>query len=267
MKSLFLLFVPLLFFSASGKELRVVSLSPGVTDAICAIGGKRYLCGRSSACNAPGTNGIAIAGDMGLPALEKVLLLRPTHLISDTKHPGGKWKLLERAGIKLIFLPGKNIDDYPGNLRILGKLLNLEKNAGRAAAEYEHEISELRKSIPARKCKVLPVFGTAPVISCGKESFIHEALFLAGGENICGIAGKSYFTVSTEYILMNPPEVIIFGGIPEVMIKSYFSRREFRNLPAVKKRRIIEVDADDFCRAGIRLPEAVKALRTQLLQH
>ena len=267
MKKLFLSFFILLFFSAVGGVPRVISLSPGVTDAICAIGGKRYLCGRSSACNAPGTSGIPVAGNMGFPALEKVLHLRPTHLISDTKHPDGKWKLLERAGIKVIFLPGKSIDDYPDNLRFLGKLLNLGKNAGRAAAEYEQKISQLRKSIPVRKCKVLPVFGTAPVISCGKESFIHEALLLAGGENICGIAGKSYFTVSTEYILMQQPEVIIFGGIPEAVIKTYFSRREFRNLPAVKNNRIIEVDADDFCRAGTRLPESVKALREQFLQY
>ena len=242
------------------KEVKVVSLSPGVTDAICAIGGVEYLCGRSSACNAPEAAKVPVAGKMGLPAMEKIIQLRPTHIISDTKHPGGNWKMLETLGIKVVILPGKRVNDYAENLRKLGKILKLEAAAEVAVKKFENEISALKSKAPAKAVKVLIVLGVPGVISCGRTSFIHEAVTLAGGENICGTMEKGYFTVSAEYILKAEPEVIICAGLAAEVVKKHFFRREYRNLPAVKHGRFIEVDADNFCRIGSRLPGAIAAL-------
>ena len=257
----------LLLLLISGETIagvRIVSLSPALTDAIVAIGGKNLLCGKSRVCNAPGTENIPIAGNMGLPAAEKILSLRPDYVVSDTRHPGGNWKTLERQGIKLIFLPGKNIADHPANLRKLGKLFDLESSAEKAAQDFEAKISELRRTVPGNRIRVLAVLAVSPVISCGSESFLNEALTLAGAENICGSVKRSYFTVSPEYILKSAPEAIIFAGIPEKTAKQYFSRPEFRTLPAVKQQNFISVDPDKFCRAGNQLPEAIGNLKLQL---
>ena len=255
-----------LFFSAAltAAPVKVISLSPALTDAIMLIGGGKQLAGRSSACNAPGTENIPISGDMGRPDVEKIIRLKPDYVISDTRHPGGRWQLLKDAGIKLIFLPGEQIADFPANLRKLGKLLDLEKQSELAAREFEAQISQLQKSIPAKKVKALIVFAVAPAVSCSKKSFIDEALNLAGVENLCANGSRAYFVVPSEYILRQMPEVIISAGVPEAAVKSFFERNEFRNLPAVKNNRIIFIDPDKFCRAGIALPQAVKALRQEI---
>ncbi len=248
-----------------GKELKIVSLSPGVTDAICAIGGVKYLCGRSSACNAPEAEAVPVAGKMGLPAMEKIVKLRPTHIISDTRHPDGNWRMLEQLGIKVMILPGKNVSDHAANLRKLGTILKLETQAEAEAAKYERRIRELQNRKRQRKAvKVLLVLGMPGVISCGKKSFLHEAVTLAGGENICGKVEQGYFTVSAEYILKAQPEAIICAGLPMKMVKTYFARGEYRNLPAVKQGRFIEVDADSFCRVGGKLPDAISELSDTL---
>lgn len=246
------------------RETKVISLSPALTDAIVEIGAADLLCGRSSGCDAPGTAQIPIAGNMGYPNVEKILLLRPEYVISDTRHPGGNWKFLSRQGIKVLFLPGESLADYPANIRKLGKILAREDGAEKTAKKYEEKIAELRASIPAKRNRVLIVFAVPPVISCGKQSFVNEALILAGAENICGTVERAYFTVSTEYILKSAPEVIITTGVPETLVKKYFQRPEFRMVPAVKEQNFIAVDPDEFCRAGHKLPDAVARLKHQI---
>lgn len=264
MKKFLLISILLVLSGEIFAAIRIVSLSPAVTDAIVEIGAVDLLCGRSRVCDAPGTANIPIAGDMGFPVVEKILRLRATHVVSDTRHPGGNWKFLEQRGIKLIFLPGKKIADFPENLRILGKLIKREKSAGIAAEKFEKKIAALRNAKIARRPRVLAVFAIPPVISCGKNSFVNEALEVAGAENICGRMERSYFTLSTEYIIKAAPEAIIIAGVPEKAVREYFKRPEFRSLPAVKQQRFIMVAPDEFCRAGSKLPEAIRQLKKVL---
>ena len=266
MKTLFLTIV--LFFSAalSATPAKVVSLSPAISDAIVLIGGKDLLVGRSSACNAPEIAAVPVAGVMGRPAVEQVIKLKPDFVVSDTVYPGNHWQLLERAKIKVIFLPGEKISDFSANLHYLGKLLKLEKNAQKAAENFEQQIMELKKNPPAHQVRALIVFGVSPAISCSKKSFINEALELAGVQNICADGKRAYFAVSSEYILRHDPELIISAGVPEAAVKSFFARAGFRHLKAVKQRRVIAIDPDKFCRAGKNLPQAINALRQKIQQ-
>ena len=146
----------------------------------------------------------------------------------------------------------------------MGKLLKLENQSETAAGEFEAEITQLQKSVPEKKVKALIVFAVSPVVSCSKKSFIDEALNLAGVENLCADGRRAYFVVPSEYILRQMPEVIISAGVPETAVRSFFERKEFRYLPAVKKNRIIFIDPDKFCRAGMVLPQAIKALRQEI---
>ena len=264
MKRVFSIIIVLFFAVLSAGQLKVVSLSPALSDAVVLIGGKGALAGRSSACDAVEISAVPIAGSMGRPAVEQVIKLRPDAVISDSCYPGNHWQVLERAGVKVIFLPGEKISDFPANLRMLGKMLKLEKNAARAAQSFEQEIEELQKSLPAKRVRALIVFAVSPVISCSEKSFINEALLLAGVQNICAEGKRAYFTVSSEYILRREPEVIISAGVPEAAVKSFFSRPEFRHIEAVKRQRIIAIDPDKFCRAGKNLPQAIKALRQEI---
>lgn len=266
MKLLFSVMMLFCFAALAAKPVKVVSLAPAVSDAIVLIGGKSTLAGRSSACNAPELAAVPIAGVMGRPEVERVIKLNPDYVISDTVYPGNHWEVLKRAKIRVIFLPGEKISDFPANLRKLGKLLKLETSAQKAAAEFERQIGALQKSIPPRQVKALIIFGVAPAISCGKRSFVTGALTLAGVENVCADGKKAYFAVSSEYILRQNPELIISAGVPEAAVKSFFARAEFRHIQAVKHQRIIFIDPDQFCRAGKNLPQAISALRQKIRQ-
>ena len=242
-KFLFLLLFP---FVLTGAE-RVISLSPAVTELVIFAGGKKYLCARSSACNSPGTAHLPIAGDLGKPFVERVLSCRGTLLLSDAKHPQANWELLRRCGVKTVFLPTEKLSDLPENLRKIGKLLNLPETETQAR-ELSRRISELGKNRPAKSHKAAILFGVSPLISCGKNSFISEALEFSGAKNIAANAGKGYFIISPEFLCSSGAETIYVVGVPRTVVQRYFSRPVFRMIPAVKNSRIIYLPEENWSR-------------------
>ena len=263
MKNLWLIFC-LLFhlLSVRGGE-RVVSLSPAVSEAVIAVGGKNLLCGRSSACNIPAISHLPVAGTMGKPMPEKIFQLKCTLVVSDTRHPSRTWLLLQKSPVKVLMLPAKRLDDLPGNLRKLGNALGLAANAEKTASAFEEQLAALRRTVPSRKSKALVIFSTTPAVTCGKESFITEALSLAGFESISGNMPGAYFTISREFILKSRPEYIISAGLPPQAVEKYFASPVFREIPAVKNSRFIHADTDTLCRLGINLPRAIHQLRNR----
>lgn len=241
-----------------------VTLSPGATEAVIAAGGIKQLRGRSSACLMPEVKHLPVAGSFGVPNVEKILHTRTAMVITDTLAPGGAWRLLRRAGIETVVLENRRIADYPANLRRLGKKLCCVEPAEKAARLYEAEIAALERSKPQRQLRVLVLFSASPPVTCGRESFIHEALEYAGGVNAGADRDTGYFAISPEKILRHAPEVIICAGVPENAVQQYFAKPVFRLLPAVRKKRFFSVDPDRFCRNNFHLPAEIKRLKSYL---
>ena len=258
-KLFFVLLLPCVLWA---KE-RAVSLSPAVTELIIAAGGKSHLCGRSSACDTPEVKDIPIAGDLGRPFAEKVLSLKATIIITDTEHPQARWELLKKCGVKLEVLSNRKTDDLPENIRKIGRVLNLPE-AEEKARNTAKKINELRKNPPAVRKKAVILFSVAPLISCGKDTFIAEALALAGAENCLSHESKSYFMLSVEELFRTDPEIIFTAGIPETIVRRYFANGALQKLSAVKNGKIIILDADKFCRLTPKIIDAVFELRAKL---
>ena len=247
----------------AAAPVKVVSLSPAVTEVILAIGGKSQLAGRSSACDMAAVRDIPVVGDLGRPFVEPVLQSGAKVVLSDTIAPGKEWGMLQKCQVRTLHLPGRRIQDLPGNIRQAGKTLHRETAAKAVAEQVESELSGLRRNVPAHPVSALVVISLPPVVSCGAESFLDEALQLAGAQNIARKIPGNYFVLSNEFICAAAPEVIISFISPELTEK-YFSRQEFRHLPAVKNRRFVYPDTDSMCRLTPRLPGAIKELKRLL---
>ena len=241
-----------------------VTLSPGATEAVIAAGGIKQLRGRSSACLMPEVKHLPVAGSFGVPNVEKILRTRAAMVITDTFAPGSAWRLLRRSGIETVVLSNRTIADYPANLRLLGQKLNCRDRAEAAARRYEKEIAALQHTKPRKQLRVLVLFAASPPVTCGRESFIHEALEYAGGVNAGADRTIGYFAISPEKILRHAPEVIICAGVPENYVRQYFAKPLFRLLPAVRKNRFFSVDPDRFCRNNFHLPAEIKRLKSYL---
>ncbi|MDK2860101.1 MAG: cobalamin transport system substrate-binding protein, partial [Sphaerochaeta sp.] len=89
----------------NGQELRIVSLSPNVTETLYALGAGETLVGRSDYCNYPEqVTALPSVGTLYNPSLETLLSLEPTVAISSAFVPEDFLSSVERAGIEVVQL-------------------------------------------------------------------------------------------------------------------------------------------------------------------
>ncbi len=105
-------------------------------------------------------------------------------------------------------------------------------------------------------------FGQWGDFSATGDTFIHEIITLAGGDNVA--KDGSNWTYSLERLLFHDPEVIIlpptWGATFEETKTSFATNEAYSSLSAVQNDSIYPVDADIFNRQGPRSAEAVSLM-------
>jgi iron complex transport system substrate-binding protein len=99
------------------------------------------------------------------------------------------------------------------------------------------------------------------LMTAGKDTFIDEIITLAGGKNIAAGFSQRYPTLTAEYLLANPPDIVVLAypettesGLPPVL------RQRLLN-PAQSVRPIARVSADLVLRPAPRILEGIRQLR------
>jgi iron complex transport system substrate-binding protein len=107
--------------------------------------------------------------------------------------------------------------------------------------------------------------GVKPIISVGTDTFIHELIVLAGGQNVA--AGPNpYPRYSREQVIGLSPDVIIITKMERQAVFEQVKQTWYRwpHLPAAKNSRIYLVDSDVFDRPSPRLIDALERLAVLL---
>lgn len=254
------LFLCLILSSLLGAaELRVVSLSPALTELICYLGKEKLLIGRSDVCNVPASvKSLPVAGRFAVPFVEKILKLKPDLLLTnDLVNPGVK-VTFERAGIRTLQLPCRNMQEYKGCVEIVGRELNAAEAAAKELKRIDRFLSAKRK--PLDLC-VLWVIWDTPLMTPGRRSHLNEIIELAGARNATGEFDQEYLRPSFDKLLKKKIDIIIWSASST----GWKQRRVWRKFPAVQKNHVYaEKDQDALLRPGPRLPEAVEQLRKLL---
>lgn len=264
---LFLISAVLCFGAAEQKNIRIVSLSPSITETIFALGEEKSLVGRSNVCNYPeAAKKIPVAGHFGIPTVERVIAMQPDYIISTALKDQAMIKRFKQFGIEVLFLPNESVADYFKTLKVLGKILNCPRKAELVWRRDKAELKKLKDAadkIPEKdKVKVLFVIWDMPLMTVGRDSFITDMINLAGGVSITGEHPKAYFNCSLEWVLTHPPELLILPKMPENRVKELAGRPGWKNLEAVKRDKLFyKMNPDLICRMGPRSIEGIKLLR------
>jgi iron complex transport system substrate-binding protein len=259
MKKILLLFC-ILPFLVSSAEIRVVSLSPAMTELICHLGGKKMLVGRSEVCDfPPEITDIPVAGKFADPQIEKILRLKPDLVVSNDLINPGIAKVWERSGSATLLMQVRTMQDYRQCVKTLGEKLHAE-----AAATAEiRRIDSMTPQPPLNK-KVLWVLWDSPLMTAGQGSFIHELLLLAGAENITGDVRQEYFKCSYDFLLKNQPDIIVWTASARTL-EQLQEHRIWKKLQAVQQGKVLFlVPGDPIQRPGPRIFERLQFLRKSL---
>ncbi len=248
--------------SAKERPVRIVSLSPGLTEFVCTLGGSDRLVGRSSACDRPASivASVPACGDFARPNVEAILRLRPTHVVTNDLIDPGVRRVFERAGIQTTVRQCRSLDDCLTWIRTLGAILN-EPDAARREEERFEAFRKEFAALPPSKKRILWTIWESPTIVAGPRSLPDEVLRLCGAENAAENADAEYFKCSRDWIVRNDPDILIWSAAP----RDWKNDRFWSRLRAVRTGRVLLLRYDDpALRPGPRLPDAVRDLRARL---
>ncbi|MBQ9502977.1 MAG: ABC transporter substrate-binding protein [Lentisphaeria bacterium] len=245
----------------AGEAVRIVSLSPSLTELVCHLGGKNCLVGRSSACDHPAEiRSLPTAGDFARPDTEKLLSLRPDAVITCDLIVPAAANALARCGIKVLFLPCRSVSEYREACAAVGKLIGRE---GQARAEMERIDSFVASCAKWKKLdrRILCLIWFKPPIAAGENTFLAELVALTGAR-CCDLKGtKGYFKPSAEFLLGCGADTLLVFSDP-VLCREH---PVLRHTEAVKKGRVVHFSRSELLqRPGPRFTEGVLQLRKAL---
>lgn len=230
----------------------IVSLSPGITEKIFALGLGENLVGRTMYCTYPQeVEEIPQVGSMLEPSFEKVIVRNPQIILMEAHYNEGFVNQLKRVGMEYrIYETPKNLREMYEHITDLGELLGVEMRAGilRASLETISEEYRLKGNKQGIKPSIYYALGTGRAeYTAGGDTFIGDILEYAGGKNIA--ADKKGWTYSLEELISKNPEYIVgSSGSLETLKKE----KKYSLLRAVREGKLIEVDTDIYNLPGVR---------------
>ena len=255
---------------APGGQVRVVSLSPNLTEIICAIGAADTLVGRSSACDYPpdAVKSVPIVGDFGVPSLEALARCKPDVVVSVDLDDKSMAKVIGQLGIRYQNLSCRTLDDIPRCVRTLGRLLRREPGAEKVAADLEKGLTAWRvRPVTAPAPAVFLEIWGDPLMTVGRQSFIAEMIRLAGGRNVSDDVDRDYVQISPEAVIARNPDVIILMDSPGTNATANIvsTRPGWAQITAVRSGRVYSgLDPNVIEKPGPRVLLAIEALHACL---
>jgi ABC-type Fe3+-hydroxamate transport system substrate-binding protein len=215
-------------------ELRIVSLSPSLTEILLALGLRERIVGIDRfSHDLPGCEAIPSLGGLFAPDLERTLELRPTLVVCvRSESQAGFFAQLRARGIAVHEIDtGGSLDAVIANYEKLGALAGRAAE-GRALAErVRGELARVARSVAGRpRPSVALVVEREPLYVVAGGSFASALIEAAGGRNVFADLARTYPQVSLELLAERTPEVLIDstqserGPEAELAARAYWGR-------------------------------------------
>lgn len=241
---------------------RIISLSPGVTELLFAIGAGDRVVAVTTWCNyPPEATKLAKVGDMNIN-YEVVAELSPDLVVADNSLQQTTAERLVNLGLTVLQVKPVNIVGILDSLELLGRVTGCLDQAQDLIGELTRLLAANRRRVensPLAKepVSVLVLLDPEELYSAGSGTYIDEVITRAGGTNLAGGVPGAWPKLSLEYVLAKDPEVILLTyGEPTDLVKNPYLRR----LSAVKAGRVYLLDPDIYNRPTDRLIKGIPLL-------
>lgn len=244
---------------------RIVSLAPGITEILYALGLDREIAGVTTFCTYPEAARLKprIGGFTNI-SVEKILSLNPD-LVIGTADGNSKETVakLESLGIPVYVTNPKTLEEILAVVLQVGMITGKEKVARKLTADLQNRVKHLMALVAAqKKYRVFFQVGGEPLITVGRDTLHNQLINLAGGVNIAGREKTLYPRYSVEEVLAQQPEVILFSSMKyaEDVTRVWGHWRNWPNIPAVRDNRLYIIDTDLIDRASPRIVDGLEAM-------
>jgi iron complex transport system substrate-binding protein len=202
-----LLLLPAL--AGAAPPQRIVSLVPGLTESLCALGACARLVGTDRYSNWPvEVQALPKLGGLDDAQVERIAALKPDLVLAA---PSARAvQRLEALGLRVIVLHTRSHQDVRHNLRRLGAELGDEFRAQQVWHSIEQQMAEAAARVPEalRGRSVYFEVESSPY-AAGPASFIGETLARLGLRNIVPAALGPFPKLSPEFVVRAQPDIVM----------------------------------------------------------
>jgi iron complex transport system substrate-binding protein len=191
---------------------RIVCLTSGLTEIVCALGGEDLIVGRGQYSTfPPSIVDVPVAGSTSAsPNVEVILDLEPDLVLVDTMIVG-KTALtqLQDAGLTVIVEAPANLSRIAPIIETLGQIVGNEEKATELVNwmnSYLDLITTRLADVTSDEMPSVYMEYNTDWSSFGPEHSVGQLLTAAGGNNIVTNTSTSTVKVSAEYVLESNPE-------------------------------------------------------------
>lgn len=160
----------------------------------------------------------------------------------------------------------KAFEDVYQSIEMIGKATGAAKKAGEVIETMKTKLAEIKEKAKAIKDEdqvtVWVEVSPAPEIyTAGKGTFIHDMLEIISAKNAAGDQEGWPMYTEEKAVALNPDVIITtYGYYVQNAAEQVMARPAWKDVPAIKNKRVHDVNSDTVTRPGPRLVEGVEEL-------
>ncbi len=241
---------------------KIISAAPNITETIYALSKQDTLIGRTDFCTYPKeVSKVQSIGGLTNPNIEKITQLKPDLVIASNHFRKEDVKKLEELNIKVVVFSGP--DSFEGTYGVIenvGKVLNANTKANFVVSDMKKKVDYVQEKVKGKNAPSVYYsvsFGKSGDFTAGKDTFIGKMITMAGGKNAADDVTEWEYSV--EKLIEKNPDIIICSN--KLNSKNGIKATEgYKDLDAVKKNKLFDIDEDIINRQGPRLADGLEAL-------
>lgn len=239
--------------------MRLVSLSPSLTDILTALQAGDLLVGVSHACDFS-QNSLQRLGNPKAVQISKIFALAPDMILADAEdnRPDEIQRLQSRWRIKLFEVrkPSQVLDV----VAVLGRLVRKEKEAECLNEALRQELlANERVFQEGRRKRTIVLTWDQPYLTVNFDTYPSRLVESCGGRNVFREETIREFPVEMEEMIEKNPETLLLAGDPAPFCQAHIAR--FRQYRIFSRIPIHLVPGKFLNRYGPQTLEALRYLR------
>jgi iron complex transport system substrate-binding protein len=252
--------------SVPAQNCRIVSLAPGTTAMLFAVGAAPCLVGTIAHSDEPKeAASIPVIGDAETLDFEQLLALRPSVVVVAVD-------VVQRVRIdriRALRIPVYEVHvtslaQMPDSLRRLGVLTATETTAGARAAAYSQQLERIAAAYRSRTpLRVLYQIWDRPIYTIGGQHVITDALKLCGANNVFADLATAAPAVTREAAVLRNPDLILVSAPPQTAGEWIAEWQRYPTLSAVRADERMDRMGPSVIDATSSLCELIERARTR----
>lgn len=240
--------------ATSARPQRIVSMSPGNTEILFALGAGNRVVGVTSYSDYPeeakSKPGI---GGYHAPDVEKIVALSPDIVFAMGEIQATYIKVLQQAGIKVVSVEPKTLPEILTAIGVISEAIDEKERGEVLRASLARHLDGVRRAttlVPPKR--VFLEVWDAPLLTVGNRSFINDIISQAGGVNVAAGRNVDYTPCDIETLYAYNPDVYIVISHSRDDSRSFIYQPELADIAAVKNRQVFQMVDDLVARPGPR---------------